>query len=196
MPDTGAAPPSTTPIAELVAAADGGDAQANTALVARLYAELHRLAASQLRRLAHPKLTLGATTVLHEFYLDLSGREPARFPDRARFMAYAARAMRGLIIDYVRERRAHKRGAEYQLVTLNTEVAEGAPDAADELAHLGDALDELSRTDAALAEIVDLKYFCGLSIAEIAALQGVSERTVKRSWSKARLLLRGMLVQD
>jgi RNA polymerase sigma factor (TIGR02999 family) len=195
MPDEGADAPPATPISELVAAADRGDAQANAALFARLYADLHRQAASQLRRLANPKLTLGATTVLHEFYLDLSGREAAHFPDRARFMAYAARAMRGVIIDYVRERRAHKRGAEYQLVTLSTEVAEGTPDTANELARLGDALDELACADAALAEVVDLKYFCGLSIAEIAALQGTSERTVKRAWSKARLLLRGMLVE-
>jgi RNA polymerase sigma factor (TIGR02999 family) len=181
-------------ITQLIAAADRGDANARSQLFDRLYADLHRLAHSQLRRLAHPGLTLSPTTVLHEFYLDMSGREGTQIPDRARFLGYAACAMRGLIIDCVRERRAQKRGGLFHLTQLSTQIGD---DAAEDqsLARLGEALEELGRADAPLAELVDLKYFCGLSFAEIAALRGVSERTIQRDWRKARLLLRGLVTE-
>ncbi len=162
-------------------------------LFAALYRELHRLARKQLH-LNGSGATLGATTLLHEAYLDLS-RRGIVFPDRARFFAYAARAMRGLIIDYVRERRALKRGGAFQLTTLDTAKADGAQ-ADDELAALGEALDALAQADAPLAELVELKFFGGLNFAEIAALRGVSERTVQRDWAKARLILHGLLRED
>jgi len=187
--------PATGSITQLIAAADHGDADARSLLFERLYADLHRLAQSQLRRLSHPNMTLSPTTVLHEFYLDMSGREGAQIPDRARFLGYAACAMRGLIIDYVRQRRAQKRGGLFHLTQLDTQIAEAAADE-DSLSRLGDALAELGRADAPLAELVDLKYFCGLSFAEIAALRGVSERTIQRDWSKARLILHGLVADD
>jgi RNA polymerase sigma factor (TIGR02999 family) len=173
-----------------IAAADSGDPQAVRALFAALYSELHRLARRQLHASA-PGMTLGATTLLHEAYLNLSARESA-FPDRGRFFAYAARAMRGLIIDHVRERRALKRGGEFHLTALDTEVAESVPQAQD-LGQLGDALDALAAAEPALAELVDLKFFCGFDFAQIAAMRGVSERTVQRDWSKARLYLHDAL---
>jgi len=176
-----------------LAAAERGDVAATEALFALLYRELHRLARRQLHANASG-LTLGATTLLHEAYLDLSQRGLA-FPDRARFFAYAARAMRGLIIDYVRERRAIKRGGEFHLTTLDTEAAESALPA-DDLAPLGDALDALAASDPALAELVELKFFCGFGFAEIAAMRGVSERTVQRDWAKARLFLRYTMRDD
>ena len=148
MPDEGTASPAPSAIAELIEAADRGDREATGELFKRLYAELHRLAESQLRRMAHPNLTLGATTILHEFYLDVSQRERASFPDRSRFMAYAARAMRGLIIDYVRERRAEKRGGLYHLTALNTQIAKGTPKAADELERIGDCAGSARRSRA------------------------------------------------
>ena len=160
------------------------------ALFRTLYHELHRLAQRQLRRGAG--VSLSATTLLHEAYLDLSERDPARYPDRARFMAYAARAMRGLIIDYARNRHAQKRGGAFHLTTLDTDIADGTASAPDP-SRIGDALDALAQVDAALAELVDLKYFGGLSVVEIAALRGVSERTVQRDWLKARLYLRRAL---
>jgi RNA polymerase sigma factor (TIGR02999 family) len=174
----------------LIEAADSGDKAAVTALFSTLYRELHRLADRQLRA-NDPGLTLGATSLLHEAYLNIAGRA-AVFPDRARFFAYAARAMRGLIIDCVRERRALKRGGEFHLTTLITQIAEDVP-ATDEMAHLNSALEELAETDLSLAELVDLKYFCGLSFLEIAALRHVSERTVRRDWTKARLFLHHVL---
>ena len=111
-------------LAETLAAAERGDVHATAELFATLYRELHRLARRQLHANA-AGLTLGATTLLHEAYLDLSRRGTA-FPDRARFFAYAARAMRGLIIDYVRERRALKRGGQFHLTTLDTASAAAA----------------------------------------------------------------------
>lgn len=157
------------------------------ALFEAMYRDLHRLAQRQLRAGGHGA-TLGVTTLLHEAYLDLSGRH-AEFPDRARFMAYAARAMRGLILNYARDRRALKRGGAFVLTALDTETGDSLP-AVHELDRLGGALDELGQTDAALAELVDLKFFCGFSFAEIAAMRRSSERTIQRDWSKARLLLR------
>lgn len=178
-------------ISALILAADGGDRSAAEALFAALYSELHGLARRQLARNAGP-LTLGTTTLLHEAYLEMAGRERAVFPDRARFMAYAARVMRGLIIDYARSRQAQKRGGEFTIVSLADEVSDPEADVR-QLSRLGEALDMLATIDPPLAQIVDLKYFCGFSFAEIAAMRGVSERTVQRHWEKARLYLHGVL---
>jgi RNA polymerase sigma factor (TIGR02999 family) len=180
-------------VAQAIRAADSGDSQAAERLFAALYAELHRMAKRQLHRNAFGS-TLGATTLLHEAYLDIAGRDPG-FPDRARFFAYTARAMRGLIIDHVRERRALKRGGEFHLTALNTQIGESAPELND-MEPLSDALDELARVDAPLAELVDLKFFCGFSFNDIAAMRGVSERTVQRDWNKARIYLRHTLRDD
>lgn len=177
-------------LAASLAAAERGDMQATEALFSTLYRELHRLARKQLHANAWG-LTLGATTLLHEAYIDLSSRAVA-FPDRARFFAYAARAMRGLIVDYARERKAQKRGGEFHITSLDTSHAEqaGAPD---DLQPLSDALDALASVEPALAELVELKFFCGFGFAEIAAMRGVSERTVQRDWNKARLFLRHVM---
>jgi RNA polymerase sigma factor (TIGR02999 family) len=182
--------PDVKAIAGLIASADRGDAASAESLFTTLYHELHRVARRQLRA-GSAGATLGATTLLHECYLDMAGRAAA-FPDQHRFIAYAAHAMRGLIVDYVRERRALKRGGEFHLTALDTLVAESIP-IVDDTVRLGEALDRLLVTDAALAELVELKFFCGFSFAEIAAMRGVSERTVQRDWQKARLLLHSEL---
>jgi RNA polymerase sigma factor (TIGR02999 family) len=181
-------------LAATLAAAERGDTRATAELFAGLYRELHRLARKQLHANAWG-LTLGATTLLHEAYIDLSGRAAA-FPDRARFFAYAARAMRGLIIDYARERHALKRGGEFHITSLDTSHAEEAGAGGtgqSDLQPLGDALDSLATVEPALAELVELKFFCGFGFAEIAAMRGVSERTVQRDWNKARLYLRHVM---
>ena len=131
---------------------------------------------------------LGTTTLLHEAYLAISQREAAVFPDRSRFMAYAAKVMRGLIIDYARSRQAHKRGGGFEITVLGGEV--GDPEADDKvLARISEALDGLAGVEPGLAQVVDLKFFCGFSFGEIAAMRGVSERTVQRHWEKARIYL-------
>ncbi len=183
-----------TALQTLVASAEQGDRAAADALFTALYDELHRMARRELARRG-AGVTLGATTLLHEAYLDISDRERAAFPDRNRFMGYASRVMRGLIIDYARRRQAQKRGGQFEITSIATEVAESVPDAA-HLSRLSDALDELEAADARLARVVDFKFFCGFSFQEIAVMVGASERTVQRDWEKARIYLHRVLRED
>jgi RNA polymerase sigma factor (TIGR02999 family) len=163
------------------------DPSAAQPLFEALYAELHRLARRELlRNGAAP--SVGATTLLHEAYLSIADRPSPAFPDRARFMGYASRVMRGIIIDHARNRCAIKRGGQFEITALRTDMVENLADAA-ELSEISDALDALAGTEPALAEVVDLKFFCGFSFADIAAMRGTSERTVQRHWEKARIYL-------
>ena len=171
----------------LIRRADQADREAADRLFALLYDELHRLAEHNLRR-AGPSLTLGATTLLHEAYLDISQRDALVFPDRGRFLAYAARAMRTVVIDRARAGAAQKRGGGLDITSIDTQIAETVAEP-EVLSGIGAALDELAELEPELANVVDLKFFCGFGVAEIAAMQGVSERTVQRKWEKARLLL-------
>ena len=171
------------------AAVDNADA-----LFDELYAELHRLARRELNRQGS-LAGLGVTTLLHEAYLSISGKPGIAFADRARFMGYAARVMRGLIIDDVRGKLAQKRGGGQYHTALATDVM-GKVESPQSLERISDVLDELATHDAALAELVDLKFFCGFTALEIAALRGVSERTVKRDWEKARLYLHRAIASD
>jgi RNA polymerase sigma factor (TIGR02999 family) len=132
--------------------------------------------------------SLSVTTLLHEAYLNISARESAAFPDEPRFMGYAARVMRGIIIDYARGRRALKRGGEFEITSLEGEQFASPADVR-ELSLVSDALDQLAKIEPELAEVVDLKFFCGFSFAEIAAMQRLSERTVQRRWERARIYL-------
>lgn len=157
------------------------------ALFTTLYAELRRLAKRELYRRG-PVGGLGVTTLLHEAYLSISGTEGTNFIDHARFMGYAARVMRGLIIDDVRRRHSEKRGGLFHITALDTRHGEkiASPES---LLQINDALDELAGVEPDLAEIIELKFFCGFSFNEIAAMRGVSERTVQRKWEKGRLYL-------
>lgn len=173
---------------ELIRTADAGDGAAADELFAVLYRELHAIAERQLRR--GPELTLGATTLLHEAYLNIADRDGVRFRNRAHFLGYAARAMRGLTIDYARRGRAKKRGGEFYITTTPVDalVAGDVPDT-EPLQRLAESLATLEEVDAPLAQLVDLHIFCGFSLVEIAEFRTVSERTVQRDWRKARLLL-------
>jgi RNA polymerase sigma factor (TIGR02999 family) len=164
---------------------DAAESVTNSRLFVSLYGELRQLAERQLRRNAGAPVS--PTTLLHEAYLGMRAGE-AVFPDRERFIGYAARVMRGLIIDFVRDRRALKRGGDFHITQLPTQLPE--PDQGEgDLSRLSEALDELAVRDAKLAQLVDLKYFCGYTFDEIAAQRGTSSRTVKRDWEKARALL-------
>jgi RNA polymerase sigma factor (TIGR02999 family) len=167
-----------------------GDAARAEQLFPVLYRELHQMA-QRLLRSNLPRATLSTTTLLHETYLDLS-KSDARFWGRGQFFSYAARAMRGLIIDYVRERRAMKRGGEFHLTTLDADIDGPVPELQITM-RLNDALVELAAVDTPLAELVDLKFFCGFTFAQIAGFRGVSERSIQREWAKARMLLLEML---
>ena len=166
----------------------GGDERVMAdALFGTLYAELHRLARRELNRRG-PAGGLGVTTLLHEAYISISGREGTVFVDHARFMAYAARVMRGLIVDDVRRRRSEKRGGLFEITPLLTDHGERVV-SPESLILISDALDELAEAEPDVAEVIELKFFCGFSFGEIAAMRGVSERTIQRSWEKGRLYL-------
>ena len=176
-----------TVLHSLFASAAQGDAAARQQIFATVYDELRRLARRELQRRG-AALTLSPTTLLHEAFLDFQKRTGVAFEDRARFLGYASRAMRGLIIDHARERMAQKRGGGLEFTSLGTEPPVLAAEDR-ELIAINEALEELEKIDADLAHIVDLKFFCGYSIDEIAALLNVSDRTVERQWEKARLVL-------
>lgn len=164
---------------------------ADVATTDRLFTTLYQ----QLRRMAHreagrlgPNAPLGATTLLHEAWLDMSQREALAFPSEGHFMAYAARAMRGLVIDRVRERQSQKRGGGLDITSLDTELAEQCAQP-ELLTEIDAALEDLAKLEPALAQVVDLKFFCGFSMVEIGRLMGTSERTAQRQWEKARMML-------
>lgn len=171
-----------------------GDRQGSEALFAALYRELRGLARRELAR-SGPGASLGATSLLHEAYLDIAPREGVAFPDRARFLAYAARVMRGLIVDGLRSRQARKRGGDLAITSLDGNELGLAALSGDteDMERLGQALDELAAVEPEIAQVVELKFFCGFTFAEIASLRGSSERTVQRHWDKARIYLRHAL---
>ncbi|HJV60976.1 MAG TPA: ECF-type sigma factor [Albitalea sp.] len=160
---------------------------ASDELFAELYDELRRLARREVRRCGAQSV-MSTRTLVHEAWLDISQRHGLAFGERGRFLAYAARAMRGLVIDGLRAQQAQKRGGGLEITGLDTQQAQ-------ELAqpmlpeHVAEALDAMAAIEPALVTLVELKFFAGLSMAEIAELQGVSERTVQRQWEKARMLL-------
>lgn len=172
----------------LIGTAERGDPAAAEQLFAELYSELHRVAKRELFRNGIPA-TLGVTTLLHQTYLDMAARDGPSFPDQSRFMGYAARVMRGLIIDHARNRRAQKRGGQFHITSFPAGDAEENVIDDRALEKLGDALDELAKIDPDLAEVVELKFFCGFSFSEIANMRQLSERTVQRRWEKARIYL-------
>lgn len=157
------------------------------ALFKALYADLCRLARREVRRNGAHDI-VGTRTLVHEAWLDISGRQSLSFENNGRFLAYASRTMRGLVIDRVRARYSKKRGGEFVITSLDTHNAEQLAQP-EFLQDIGEALEELSNLEPVLAHVVDLKFFCGFTFAEVANMQGVSERTVQRQWEKARLLL-------
>ena len=170
--------------------APSGDVEAHSVLFTSLYDELRRIAQRELRR--GVELTLSAHTLLHEAYFRMQQRPGAGFASQGQFLAYASRVMRNLVIDFARRRQAQKRGNAYAITSLPTQVPEQTADAV-ELERLAAAIDVLETLDAQLAELVNLKFFCGYSFDEIAVMRKVSERTVQRDWRKARLLLQRAL---
>lgn len=181
-------------LSALMEASERGDSAAKQALFSALYAELHRLAKRELGRRGNP-VSLGATTLLHQAYLDIAQRSGPEFPDESRFMSYAARVMRGLLIDHARNRNAQKRGGQFEITAYDTDVLDTTVNSR-ELTQISDALDELGKIEPSLSELVDLKFFCGFSYSEIAAMRGVSERTVQREWEKARIYLHRSIRPD
>jgi RNA polymerase sigma factor (TIGR02999 family) len=158
-----------------------------------LYNELHRLARSRLAAGGRHTL-LDTTALVHESFLRLQQAGHVELKDREHFLAYAATTMRSIIIDHVRRRKAERRGGgEVARVTLNSVVAEELGASDEEILEVGDALEALAAIDVRLVQVVEMRYFAGLTDQEIAAALGVTDRTVRRDWDRARLLLAGML---
>lgn len=180
-------------ISTLIALAERGDEVSAGELFSLLYEELHRLARRQLAR--QGEVSISATTLIHEAYVEMAAQVGHSFPDEGRFMAYAARVMRGLIIDHVRNRLAIKRGGRFELTSLTTDVGDVISNER-ELEQIGQTLDELALVDSSLSQVVDLKFFCGFSFGEIAGMMAISERTAQRKWEKARIYLHRSLRAD
>jgi RNA polymerase sigma factor (TIGR02999 family) len=175
-------------VTALLRAWGAGDALACDELVPLVYSELRRQARRALRREGEGH-TLQATALVHEAWLRLDGQYDARWESRTQFLAVAAQMMRRVLVDHARTRRALKRGGGGTQVTLGDAVHASAPDAVDVLA-LDDALARLAVMDPRKAQLVELRYFAGLSIPETAAALGVSLATVGREWAVARMWLR------
>ncbi len=164
-----------------------GDQTAAAELMPLVYEELHRLADGYFRR-ERPGHTLQATAVVHEAYLQILEQDGIRWQNRAHFIGRIAHVMRRILVEYARERNAAKRGGGRQRVTL-TEAAGLAGERAPDLVALDDALRALAAIDAQKASIVELRFFGGLTMAEIAEVLGVSRPTVVRGWRRARAWL-------
>ena len=174
-------------VTELVHAAGNGDEAARQALFHAVYAELKRLARGQLAGRANS--TINTTGLVHETYIKLIRPESLRLNDRGHFFATAARAMRQIVIDHARRRRAEKRGGiEAQIITVTDNADSGSLDP-ETLVHLDDALARLQKLDMEAARLVELRFFAGLSVEQVAELRGVSPRTVLRDWRRARAFL-------
>ena len=132
---------------------------------------------------------LDTTALLHESYLRLVKTGALNVSSRSHFLAYAAQAMRSIIVDYARRRLAERRGGGATELPLDTAIAQGIPQREDEIVRVHDALEELAAVDARLVRVVEMRYFGGLTEEEMAEVLGVSSRTVQRDWEKARLLL-------
>lgn len=160
------------------------------AMFSAAYAELRRLARSRLRG-GGRNTVLDTTALVHETYLRVSKSASTPFPDRPRFLVYAGRAMRSIIVDMVRQRQAERHGGGALHLTLTGDVMEQAalPAGEEHILRVHEALEELAQVDPRMARVVEMRYFAGLSDGEIASALDVGERTVRRDWEHARLLL-------
>lgn len=175
----------------LLNAAQSGDHSAHARLYTLLYRELHQMARTRLRQ--EQNAALGATSLVHETYLRLLNSGQIIINDRPHFFAYAARVMRSIIVDLVRQRQAERRGGDATHVVLDSALLEsvGAPE--NQILQVSEALDALAKVDERLVQIVEMRYFAGFSEQEIAAALGITDRTVRRGWEKAKLLLAAVL---
>jgi RNA polymerase sigma factor (TIGR02999 family) len=172
----------------LFALAGNGDAQAFDRIFTLLYPELAVMARSRLRK--GERVVLADTGALvHECWLRLQRAGSLSFADRGHFLAHAARVMRSVIVDIARRSQAQRRGGGLPFVTLDTAAAESVATHDPDVLDVAEAIDELARIDPRLAQVVEMRWFAGLSEADIGAALGLTERTVRRDWEKARAFL-------
>ena len=162
--------------------------ETNQEMFTLLYGELRQLAHSRLTKSGHLTL-LDTTSLVHETFLRVAGAGRLAMSDRSQFLAYASRVMRSVVVDFVRQRMAVRRGGDQEHISLDTGSAGRLPSPEEEIIRVNDALEQLSQVDPRLVNVVEMRYFAGLSDDDIAAAIGVNARTVRRDWQKARLLL-------
>jgi len=179
-------------ITALLAGARRGDKQAVNQLFTSLYADLRRLAHGRMQRHDVPTL-LDTTSLVHESYLRFLKAGHIEVGDRPHFLAYAARVMRSVVVDFARERGAQRRGGETLLIQIHTGMEGSLAEPATEILSVNRALDALAAVSERLVSVVEMRYFAGMSEAEIASALGLTERTVRRDWEKARLILAAAL---
>jgi RNA polymerase sigma factor (TIGR02999 family) len=177
---------------ELLERMNAGDAAARDALFSSAYEELRQLARARLRG-GGRNTVLQTTALVHECYLRLVGAGELRTNDRRAFFAYSSRVMRSLIVDSVRARQAERRGGDVPPLTLSTGIEAGLSGDEKTLLKVHEALEVLEEADRRLAQVVQMRYFGGYSEQEIAEVLEVTERTVRRDWQKARLILKEAL---
>jgi len=165
----------------------GGDNGAAQELFSALYNDLRRLAHARLQR-NEPLTLLDTTSLVHETFLRVLKTGQITASERPAFLGYAARVMRSIIVDFVRQRHAERRGGDGQHVPLDG-IAESLGSNGQEVLRVSEALDELAKVDERLVKIVEMRYFAGFTEEDIALALGVNERTVRRDWQKARMLL-------
>jgi RNA polymerase sigma factor (TIGR02999 family) len=175
-------------LTELLGRLQAGDTEARNALFAAAYAELHRLARARLRDGGRSTL-LDTTCLVHEAYLRFVSAGELRAEDRRAFFAYASEVMRSVIVNTVRERIAQKRGGDWQQLTLSTQLVANVAEDEETILKVHEALEVLEQADARLAQVALMRYFGGYNEQEIAEALDITERTVRRDWEKARLIL-------
>lgn len=174
-------------ITRLLATCRSGDAAAETRLMELTYCELRRIAAARLRR-EHAAFSLQATDLVHEAYLRLMGDRHAPFEDRAQFFQFAAHAMRQILVDRARKRRAVKRGGDSPKLSMD-QALDLAQASSGDILNLEEALSRLQIFDSRQCRVVEMKFFGGMPIEDIAKVLNVTERTVNRDWRMARAWL-------
>jgi RNA polymerase sigma factor (TIGR02999 family) len=176
----------------LLVAVRGGEAGAVDELFGVLYPDLRQLAHSRLRRSGQLTL-LDTTGLVHEAYLRLFQAGSLEAVDRSQFMAYAARVMRSVVVDFVRRRSADRRGGDVVHIDIEDQAEAVSDPREREVVRVDEALAELARIDERLVQVVEMRYFAGMTEDQVAETLGLSRRSVARDWEKARLFLATVL---
>ncbi len=175
-------------LTHLLEAVRAGDAGAMDEVFTLTYRELREMAHQRLHR-SNRVTSLDTTALVHECYLRLVRLGQLQTRDRNHFLGYAARVMRSIVVDFVRQRLAKRRGGGELRVTLGTDITDSTAVSEEQIVRVDEALQELSVLDPRLVEVVEMRYFAGFTVEQIAAARGVTTRTIRRDWQKARLLL-------
>jgi RNA polymerase sigma factor (TIGR02999 family) len=176
----------------LIRRAHAGDAEARDAAYQMLYADLCKLARARLARSGRNTM-LDTVALVNEAYIRMARAKNVVPEDRFHFLSYASHAMRSVVVDLVRARATERRGLLANRVTLNTNVCDGVAAGEEQILQVHEALEELAAVDERVVQVVELRYFCGLTEKEVAEVLGVTERTVRRDWGKARMMLAAAL---